>query len=68
MRRMPVYPGDAAQAGMRPYKPRQRPEARPARAASEQNVREAAYLKWVAAGRPAGDGVAFWLQAERERR
>jgi hypothetical protein len=25
-----------------------------------------AYLKWEAAGKPPGDGVNFWLQAERE--
>lgn len=32
----------------------------------EAKVRERAYLKWEAAGRPAGDGVQFWLQAEDE--
>ncbi|MEX1026821.1 MAG: DUF2934 domain-containing protein [Candidatus Paceibacterota bacterium] len=31
-------------------------------------IREAAYHKWERAGRPAGDGVEFWLEAERERR
>lgn len=25
-----------------------------------------AYYKWVAAGRPGGDGKEFWLEAERE--
>lgn len=29
-------------------------------------VRELAYLKWEAAGSPAGDGFDFWLEAERE--
>ncbi len=29
-------------------------------------VRELAYLKWEAAGFPAGDGFDFWLEAERE--
>lgn len=29
-------------------------------------IRLDAYLKWENAGRPAGDGVAFWLEAERE--
>ncbi len=29
-------------------------------------IRERAYEKWEKAGRPAGDGVRFWLEAERE--
>ena len=29
-------------------------------------IRRRAYEKWEKAGRPAGDGVAFWLAAERE--
>lgn len=29
-------------------------------------IRELAYLKWEAAGSPAGDGLDFWLEAERE--
>jgi hypothetical protein len=32
----------------------------------EQAIRELAYAKWEAAGRPPGDGVRFWLEAERE--
>lgn len=32
----------------------------------EKAIRELAYAKWEAAGRPAGDGVQFWLEAERE--
>lgn len=32
----------------------------------EESIRQRAYLKWVARGRPDGDGVAFWLAAERE--
>lgn len=32
----------------------------------EALIREAAYTLWNEAGRPAGDGVAFWLSAERE--
>ena len=30
------------------------------------DIRARAYEKWEAAGRPAGDGVQFWLQAETE--
>jgi len=33
---------------------------------SDEDVRLAAYQKWEAAGKPAGDGVQFWLQAEQE--
>lgn len=32
----------------------------------EEEVRIRAYLMWEASGRPGGDGVNFWLQAERE--
>ena len=35
-------------------------------AASEDMVREKAYLLWEEAGRPEGDGVHFWLMAEKE--
>lgn len=33
---------------------------------SEDMVREKAYLLWEAAGCPEGDGVEFWVRAERE--
>jgi hypothetical protein len=33
---------------------------------SEQAIRVRAYQIWEAAGKPAGDGVRFWLEAERE--
>jgi hypothetical protein len=32
----------------------------------QQAIREAANHKWEQAGRPSDDGVAFWLEAERE--
>ena len=35
---------------------------------SMDEVRLRAYLRWEAAGRPPGDGVRFWLDAERELR
>jgi hypothetical protein len=31
-----------------------------------EHIRRDAYLKWEAAGQPAGDGISFWLAAERE--
>lgn len=40
----------------------------PAHAATEEEVRRRAYLKWEAAGRPPGDGSRFWMEAERELR
>lgn len=33
---------------------------------SEEEIRQRAYLKWEAAGRPAGDGANFWIEAQRE--
>lgn len=34
----------------------------------EGDIRLRAYLKWEAAGKPCGDGVSFWLEAEKELR
>jgi hypothetical protein len=36
------------------------------RSVAEAAIRLRAYAKWEAAGRPDGDGVHFWLEAERE--
>lgn len=33
---------------------------------SPEEIRLRAYLKWEAAGRPGGDGLSFWVEAERE--
>jgi hypothetical protein len=33
---------------------------------SADEIRVRAYTKWAAAGKPPGDGVKFWLQAERD--
>jgi len=41
------------------------PNQRPADGC-EETIRAVAYSKWEAAGCPAGDGVDFWLEAERE--
>jgi hypothetical protein len=35
---------------------------------SEEKIRLHAYYRWDAAGRPGGDGVKFWLEAEQELR
>jgi hypothetical protein len=35
-------------------------------AKSQEVVRVHAYQKWEAAGKPNGDGVNFWLEAEQE--
>ncbi|MFO0801202.1 MAG: DUF2934 domain-containing protein [Gemmataceae bacterium] len=36
--------------------------------ADEERIRTRAHELWDAAGRPDGDGVAYWHQAEREVR
>ena len=52
-----------------PSKPRReaalRAQEQP-RAADVEAIRDLAHRKWEAAGRPAGDGLHFWLEAERE--
>jgi hypothetical protein len=30
------------------------------------DIRMCAYFRWETAGKPPGDGVIFWLEAERE--
>jgi DUF2934 family protein len=37
-----------------------------AKSVSVEDIRLCAYQKWEAAGKPAGDGVQFWLEAEQE--
>ena len=37
-----------------------------ARVVSTEDIRLCAYRKWESAGRPTGDGVQFWLDAEKE--
>jgi hypothetical protein len=37
-----------------------------AHSVSAEDVRLCAYRKWESAGRPAGNGTQFWLEAERE--
>lgn len=37
-------------------------------APTDDEVRVAAYHKWVAAGCPPGDDMRFWFEAERELR
>lgn len=32
---------------------------------TEDEIRLSAYLRWEAAGKPHGDGLEFWLEAER---
>lgn len=34
----------------------------------EEAIRARAYENWVRAGRPEGDGISFWLEAELELR
>ena len=41
-------------------------QTRTDRPASDPAIWSRAYQKWEAAGKPAGDGVQFWLAAEQE--
>lgn len=41
-------------------------EIYPAKTLTEEEIREKAYLLWEEAGRPEGDGIEFWVRAERE--
>jgi hypothetical protein len=38
----------------------------PARLPTPDEIRTRAYQKWETAGRPHGDSVVFWLEAEQE--
>jgi hypothetical protein len=40
--------------------------AQPYGTVTEDEIRLHAFWKWDHAGRPAGDGVRFWLEAEQE--
>jgi DUF2934 family protein len=31
-----------------------------------EDIRLCAYRKWESAGKPTGDGIPFWLEAEQE--
>jgi hypothetical protein len=54
-------------AGIQPSLDGQATAVQPsAKVMPEDQVRLRAYLKWEAVGKPPGDGVGFWLEAERE--
>lgn len=36
------------------------------RLVSEEGIRLCAFRKWENAGKPTGDGIQFWLEAEQE--
>jgi hypothetical protein len=58
---MPVKPADKPK-GEGPVSPTL-PTGQPP---SVDEIRLHAYLRWEAAGKPLGDGVKFWLEAEQE--
>ena len=37
-----------------------------ARLVTAEDVRLCAYQRWESAGKPTGDGIQFWLEAEQE--
>jgi Protein of unknown function (DUF2934) len=41
-------------------------QAQAVKSVSEEAIRPRAHQKWEAAGKPDGDGLRFWLEAERE--
>jgi len=41
-------------------------QSREGRSALAESIRLRAYSRWESAGMPPGDGVQFWLEAERE--
>ncbi len=58
-----VQPPGEPKAAVAPELEGQAPKAR---LACEETVRIRAYQKWETAGKPHGNGVQFWLEAERE--
>ena len=46
--------------------PASEPAAEASAPVDEHAIRVRAYERWEAAGRPEGDGVQFWLDAEKE--
>jgi hypothetical protein len=60
---MPAQPAGQAKpaAAAPPIEP-----ARDAKRLEEAWIRQRAYMLWEAAGKPSGDGVNFWLEAERQ--
>jgi hypothetical protein len=70
------HPQAAPSAGAAPAPPTSAPKAPVAAApiakapkgktVPEEVIRLQAYKKWETAGRPPGNGVQFWLEAERE--
>jgi Protein of unknown function (DUF2934) len=44
-----------------------RDNERRVKSVSDEDMRLCAYRKWEAAGKPTGDGVQFWLEAEQEQ-
>jgi Protein of unknown function (DUF2934) len=52
---------------MQPWRTLVQENQRPQRKlVSDEDIRLCAYQKWEAAGKPTGDGVQFWLEAEQE--
>ena len=49
-----------------PSKPNVVEPATDGQAVSEEAIRKSAYRKWEDAGKPCGDGLRFWLEAEQE--
>jgi hypothetical protein len=57
----PTAPASTTQPAVAPAETNHR-----ARSVSADDIRLCAYRKWECAGKPSGDGVRFWLEAEQE--
>lgn len=57
----PVPPASTTQPAVAPIETNHR-----TRSVSADDIRLSAYGKWEWAGKPSGDGVQFWLEAEQE--
>jgi len=63
----PVAPPPAAKAAIVTKEPVVVGENKtPDKMSPAEAIRLRAYEKWEVAGKPLGDGVRFWLEAERE--
>jgi len=62
-KRVPVSPTSETKPAVASVLAEPSPNCQPA---SEEAIRLCAYRKWETAGKPVGNSVNFWLEAERE--
>ena len=62
----PALPGPTGPTASSPTAIAPGAQGHDVRSASADDIRLCAYRKWESAGRPTGDGIQFWLEAEQE--